>query len=213
MTVANLVVEPHRARLVADTVGYIGKTPAVMHRKIRTSPTAGLAFMARGRSILAGLLEERSRGWASFETAVGEVRAALEIVPSAYLCDGDIGAVSLLGWTGDRPRVARISSRLRGQQRVVEYEEIGEGVHLAPGLGSHSIPTALTDDQLVKVAILQQEISVKHGCNLCIGGDIEVAEVTAAGVIVRKIGSYPDKVLTQARIAKADALALEEVAA
>ena len=72
-------------------------------------------------------------------------------------------------------------------------DDLSPGVYLAPSIGKHVIPLNLDDDQMLKIAFLQQDIAIRHRLNLCVGGDVELTEVDEHGISVRKLGEYPDK--------------------
>ncbi len=214
MTVANIIFEPNQVRLITDTVGYRGKSPASFHRKVWPVAHARLAFVVRGYRDLAEDLHDRAGQWSNFQTCVSDLATTLKTVPTRLLQSGN-SEITILGWEQDRrgPMVSRLLVREFQGDIVIRRFDLAWGVYLAPSLGTHQFPAGLTDDQICKIARLQQDISLRHGLNLCVGGDIEVTTIDAQAVTVRKIGEYPDKAVTAARIAQADSDDRDSVAA
>lgn len=214
MTVANVLLERNRVRLVSDTVGYRGKEPVCFNRKVYPVEHAGLAYMVRGFRALALHLQSHACEWADFDSAILAISEVLEIAP-ARLIQGGNSEVTIIGWSEKEngPRVARLLATAGPDQTTIRRFDLRPGVYLAPSLGCHSIPADMTDDQLLKVAILQQEIATRHGLNICVGGDVELTTVDAGGISIQKIGEYPNKAFTAERIAKAPLFHMESAAA
>lgn len=203
MTVSNVLFEDDRIRLVSDTVGYIDRNPVVFHRKIRVVRHARVVFMVRGRRVLADELEARSVAWPNFEQAVIGISTHLVQADEGLFQKGGLAEISVAGWDHDRPRFSRLMATLGADGVDMRRVDLSPGAYLAPSLGSHPIPAAMTDEQLLKVSLLQQEISIRHGLNICIGGDIEIATIDAKHIGVRKLGEYPNKRLTEAQVRRA----------
>jgi hypothetical protein len=211
MSVANVILESHRVRLVGDTLAYLDRQPVQFNRKVRVVRSAALAFTVRGLVALADEVEERSHRWACFESALHCITADLRMAPPQYFPNG--AEVTVMGWHGGRAQASRLLVLAKDGAPNVQRIDLKPGVYLAPTLGNQVIPAGMTDDQLVKVACLQQAIAVRHGLNMCVGGDIELTEINAAGISIRKIGEYPDKDVTISRIAKSVHAALAQAAA
>lgn len=196
MSVANVIVGPGGVRLVTDTVSYFGRKPLRFVRKATARPAARLAFTVRGLHGVGRRLAEQSEDWGSFGAAVEDISATLIALPAALL---DIGAeVTLAAWTG-QPVCVRFLMR-PGDAAPARFD-MPPGVYLAPTLGPVDIPATVSDGQLVAIAHLQQEMAVKHGLNMAVGGDIELTVVHAHGAETRVIGAYPDKALMARRMA------------
>lgn len=213
MTVSNVIFERDRVRLVSDTVGYRGKKPAVLHRKIGIAERAGVAFIVRGLAYHGDVLEGSCDVWRNFDEAI----FAAEYHFST--CDLDLFSISktaeatIIGLKDGAPIVTRLLADVENGAIRVRRIDLEQGVYLAPTLGNHQIPSALTEEQIVKIALLQQSLSIKYNLNICVGGDIEMATVTADGVTIQKLGEYPDKALIEKRIAKLERVDLESIAA
>lgn len=199
MSVANIVLEPHRARLISDTVGYRDKEPASLQRKVHVADKARIVFTARGLVMLGDVLEDLSQEWTDFEAAIERAAAALRVMP-ATMFPGGGSEVTMLGWHQGGPKVSRLLVTVDDGAVSVRRIDLPQGVYLAPSLGKHQIPAALTDEQILKVAHLQQDIAIRHGLNICVGGDVEVTTIDATGITVRKIGEYPNKAQTIAKM-------------
>jgi hypothetical protein len=214
MTVANLLVEPMRIRLLTDTVGYRGKDPADFCRKVYLVENASIAFVVRGFRALGHVLQKESAEWSGIDAAIDGIAALLREAPARFLQNG-MSEVTVIGWHrgNDCPRAVRLLAKAQPESITVRQFDLEPGAYLAPTLGNHPIPADMTDQQLLKVAILQQEIATKHGLNICIGGDMELTTIDAAGVTVRKIGEYPNKAFTAERIARSPLYDAEDVAA
>lgn len=200
MSVANIILEPQRVRLVSDTLAYRNRAPVRFGRKVRICEDIGVAFTVRGLVALGDRIESRADEWACFESMVQSIAAFLPGGPVHYFPSG--AEVTVLGWHAGAPKASRLLALVNDGKVTVRRIDLATGVYLAPSLGAQKIPAAMSDEQLTKVAQLQQAIALRHGLNMCVGGDIEVTEITATGLAVRKIGEYPDKAMTAARIAK-----------
>lgn len=211
MTVSNVLLEPHRARLVTDTLGYVGKQPATFLRKPKIVPHAKLAFVVRGYKSLADLLSQCQNAWADIEAALADVAEAVPMAPLHLFALGC--EITMLGWHDGQAKAARLVATTRNGRARVRRFDLAAGAHLAPSLGQHDIPATITDEQIVRIALLQQEIATKHGLNMCVGGDIEIVTVDVTGVSIRKMAEYPNKAMTAASIARADNIRIEKVAA
>ena len=204
MTVANVILETHRVRLVTDTVGYRQKEPACFARKVRQIEGLGLAMIVRGLRSLGDVMEETIVDCTDFEAAIAEMHRVLETAPSDYLPGGG-AEVTALGYFGGSARAVRLLATIVDSSVSVRRVDLEPGVYLAPTLGTHALPTDMTEAQMLKVALLQQGIAVRHGLNICIGGDVELTTVDETGIATVKLGEYPDKALMAARIAKHEA--------
>lgn len=203
MTVSNVLLGADAIQLVTDTLAYIDREPATMHRKVRLAPGAHVAFVVRGLVKLAWYLEAASVYWTSFESALAITSIELADIDAGFLRDG-LAEVTISGWQ-DGPRASRLLvSHDCGGRRLVRRVDLTAGAYLAPSLGQHELPAEMTEEQLVKVAFLQQEIAVRHKLNLCVGGDVELTTIDQNSMFVRKIAEYPDKALTLERIRNSD---------
>ncbi|HEY8947388.1 MAG TPA: hypothetical protein VIM56_00745 [Rhizomicrobium sp.] len=226
MTVANVVLEPHCARLVQDTLSYWRKKPYRLNRKIKIVSQSQLVFTVRGNVAISDIFEDLDHNFRDFETALSIMSHAIEEMPREWFKESG-AEVTVLAWEGCGPKASRIkiSSKkdysLRDGRLVndsadnigVERFDLVPGVYLAPSLGRHDIRSDLSDEQLLKIAILQQEISLRHKLNMCVGGDIEIATIDASGVSVRTLGEYPNKALTIAQIGKLNPYDVDSIAA
>jgi hypothetical protein len=213
VTVANILLEKDRVRLVSDTVGYRGKEPAALERKVTLHHGPGVAMIVRGLRALALNLEPIADGCTSFEEVISAMRESITDSELAEYVPGSGAEVTVLGMVNGVARCSRLLLTVKDGAVTVQRIDLAPGVYLAPTLGQHSLPLDMTDEQAFKVALLQQEIAIKHGLNICIGGDVELATVDASGLSVRKIGEYPNKAMTVARIAALDASDINDVAA
>lgn len=204
MSVANVIFEPHRLRLVGDTVAYRGKEPVQLNRKVHIVKHAHVAFTVRGLSKIGWVMERCTKDWRDFESSISQAAEILSLLPENYFQkDHPTSETTILGWRDGQAQVTRLGAeRIAGRVRILRVDLV-PGVYLAPSLGAHQIPASLSDEQILKVALLQQSIAIKHGLNICVGGDVEVTTVTADTIETRKIGEYPDKRMTEALIARA----------
>lgn len=202
MSVANVFLEADRIRIVTDTVGYLGTVPAAFRRKVHLSPAASVAVTARGLSALGDAIAERSGEWISFSAALAVIMQDLEEAPARYFPCG--AEVTVAGFNEGAAAVQRFFVK-QGKEGAIGCFTLAAGSYLAPSLGSHSIPAKLTEQQMVKIALLQQDLAVRHGLNICVGGDIELTEITRDSASICKIGEYPNKAAT------ADAIAAQGV--
>jgi hypothetical protein len=202
MTVSNVILEQVRGRLVSDTLGYRGKEPATILRKIRVVERANMVLTVRGLRDLASVIEDGAALCDSLPAALVVMAADLADAPARYL-PAHGAEVTAMGWHDGRVRCSRLLATFGDQGKVsVQMIDLEPGVYLAPSLGNHTLPADMTDDQIVKVALLQQEISIRHGLNICVGGDVEMASIDVTGITICKLAEYPDKAKTLARIAR-----------
>jgi len=213
MSVANIILEKNRGRLITDTVGYLGKEPAVLERKVRLLESPGVAMTVRGLQKLDWELEPVASACKSYDEVMSVLEEEILDYTPANSFQKSGSEVTVLGMVNGEVRCSRLLVTIRDGDISIQRVDLAPGVYLAPTLGQHSLPLSMTDEQVLKVAFLQQDIAVKHGLNICIGGDVEVATVDAAGMTVRKIGEYPNKAMTVARIAEIDASEFHDVAA
>lgn len=213
MTVSNVIVEQDRVRLVSDTLYYRNKKPVYMASKIGIAEAAGVAFIVRGLAYHGDVLEGSCGIWRGIDDALFAVQYHFSTCEIDVFSKSPTAEATIIGWKGDKPIVARLLADVESGAVRVRRIDLEPGVYLAPTLGSHEIPAALTEEQIIKIALLQQSLSLKYNLNMCVGGDIELATVGSGGVSIRKIGEYPDKALTERRIAKMEKPDLKSVAA
>jgi hypothetical protein len=226
MTVSNVILEPHRVRLMQDTLIYRHKKPFGLDRKMKIVKNSGLVFTVRGDVAIGDVLEDLDHNFSDFETAIAIIGYAVSKMSLKWIRDG--AEITVLAWDNGQPKASRIKVSpekeyaLTGSGVIntapagaitVRRFDLSPGVYLAPSLGSHDIKTDLTDEHLLKIAFLQQEIALRHNLNMCVGGDVEVVTIDAAGITVRKLGEYSNKALTIVQIAKQDAAIREKEAA
>jgi hypothetical protein len=207
MSVVNVIVGTTRAAIVTDTVSYLDKEPIRLRRKAHAFREARFAISTRGACRIGDGFEALVEEAADFAEAVEWVVDAAPRM--AEITRGDrrlIGAgfeVTLVGWTEDGPAASRITYRSKSDE--VEVLTLQPGVYLAPSLGRLAMPADLDDGQIVRIAHAQQAIVVRNGMLMCVGGDVELTEITAEAVTQRALAPYPDKAMTLARIAAGDA--------
>lgn len=197
MSVANIMLEANRVRLQCDTVAYRDKSPAQLHRKITIVESAHLALSVRGLVTFGNIIRERAPFWSCFTEAIEDISHAVGHLPRNVAPEG--AEIALVGWEQGAPRAARLTV-LSVKTLSVARVDLLPGSHLAPTIGAHSIPPGMSNAQLHQMAVLQQDLCLKHGLNMCVGGDVEVAEVTAAGISIMALGEYPNKAETVAAI-------------
>lgn len=213
MTVSNVVFERDRIRLVSDTVAYRDKKPVLLHRKIGIAERASVAFIVRGLSYHGDVLEGSCDIWRNFDEAAFAAEYHFSSCDLGMFSKAKTAEATIVGWKDGAPIVTRLLADVENGAIRVRRVDLDQGVYLAPTLGKHQIPSALTEEQIVKIALLQQSLSIKYNLNMCVGGDIEMATVTADGVTIQKLGEYPDKALTEKRIEKLQGIDLRSVAA
>lgn len=205
MSVSNVILSESAVAIVADTCTYLGAEPLKWSRKVSVYPEARLAVSTRGLVWICRTVRGAAGHYSCYENAVpGLADIAATIIPEAAATHhgGRMDAgfeITVAGWR-DGPKACRITyHNVPGFERV-EVVDLAPGTHLAPSLGRQAIPGDITDDQVIRIAHLQQQVAVKHKLLMCIGGDIEAATVTADGATVRTIGTYPDRELTERRM-------------
>lgn len=203
MSVANLFVSADAVRIQSDTATYIAKQPVEWNCKTAILCDAPLALTVRGRHwIGVGFAEIAAARWKGFDDAVADALAHMEALPA--LADeagghtGDGYELTIAAWQ-DGPRAVRLIWTPTGG---IQRYDLETGAHLAPSLGQQNIPANPSNDQLIAIAHIQQAVSVRHGLNMAIGGDIQVATVSADGARLETIGTYPDKAVMQKRMAR-----------
>lgn len=204
MGLLNVVVTEHSIRLVADTCSYVGKRPMEWNRKMAVQHDARLAVAVRGFHWASVGFQNTSALWADFEDAVmraadlllsmPSMAAELEVEPPHEI------EVILGGWSEQGPRAVRLT--YGDVLDDVVRTDLAAGTHLNPGLDSVSVSPALTDDELVEVALLQQSASRKRGLDLCISGDVEIATITPGGANIRAVAEFPDKAFVEQRMGR-----------
>lgn len=203
MTISNVIFEGGRVRLVSDTLSYRNKSPVAFGRKIRVIEDADFAVVVRGQVALGDQIEGRAERCESFSFACGYFGECLQTVPQRLLKSSG-AEVTIAGIRQGQLAVTRFMLRIVNGDVAVNRFDLEPGVYLAPSLGSHTIPPDMTDEQLFRVALLQQDISLRNNLNMCIGGDVEVATLEVGKPItIRKLGEYPDKAKTAKLIARA----------
>jgi hypothetical protein len=213
MTVSNIIFEPQKIRVVTDTLSYRNKQPVAFNRKIGLILGDSAALVVRGYRALALALQERAEGWRSYSDAAHGLEMDLRQMPQRFLSDAG-AEVTLAGLGGSGLAVIRFAVFRIAGDIAVRRLDLPPGVYLAPTLGSHDIPASMTDDQLLRVALLQQELSLQHNLNMCVGGDVELTTIEPGRpASIRTLGEYPNKAFSARQVARAKSADIETAAA
>ena len=77
--------------------------------------------------------------------------------------------------------------------KAIETAVFDRGVYLSPTSSTQPpLPSTVTDDQFVRLALAQWKIRDRFGASLCIGGCQHITTATRSGVTQRLVGVYPD---------------------
>jgi hypothetical protein len=213
MTVSNVIFESHRIRIVTDTLSYRNKQAVAFSRKVGLILNESAALVVRGYRALAVALQEHAEDWKSYSDAARGLEINLRQMPQRFL--NESGAEVTLAGHGDSGlAVTRFAVFRVAGDIAVRRLDLAPGVYLAPTLGSHDIPVGMTDDQLLRVALLQQELSLQHNLNMCVGGDVELTTIEPGRpASIRTLGEYPNKAFSARQVARAKLTDIEMAAA
>lgn len=201
MSVTNFHLGADRLMILTDSVVYAGKNPVAMHRKIDVNDEARLAVTVLGLVSIGNVYKRLLKQWGSRADAERSIEATAAHAPDDVFLRSDGTrkgySVTLFGWDNG-PFAVRWNHNPDGS---VNRHDFAPGLYLAPTLGKQQYPATITPDQMRQVAELQQSVAIKHGLTMCIGGWMDLTTIDADGIRVERLADYPNRALTEARIA------------
>ncbi|RKQ73489.1 hypothetical protein [Oceanibaculum indicum] len=191
MSVANLSINASRILLLSDTMQYLDRKPAgLCETKTRINEAGHFAVTFRGRAGIGDALFGLLDGADTLESALLRAEA---FIRGFRLSEIGMGAeATLAGRHTDIGQLAAYRIARYDDQPELSTTLLAPGTHLLPaGPTSVPIPDAVSEAQMVKLALAQQKMSEMLGSPLCIGGVMHLTEITADTISQRIIGTYP----------------------
>lgn len=211
MSVCNFFLAGDRIVVLTDTLGYVGDRPAIFLDKLAVNAEARLAVTTRGLYGIGYAVERAAASWTGRADAEAAIVAMLPELAAEYadlLAPGEGAEVTLFGIDG-APFALRHTWR---SGKPMRRQVFAPGLYLSPTLGKQMQPASVTHEQMRQVALLQQRVAKQHRLNMCVGGDMVITEITAAGV-EQHATPYPDKAASEAAVQRFGLTVSTEVAA
>lgn len=199
MSVCNISFSTDRITILSDTLIYNADSKPTGLSEGKTGTNGRFAWNCRGSMafchpvavVLSGDPER------TLDQAVDGIRyfmANNPVMPKGQ-------EITLAGWsdTADRLRVVRLMRRCDADP--VTETDIEPGIHLmpAPRIVGVVLPDHATDEQMIKLALMQYRVQEKFDFKCCVGGLMHMTEVNRGGVTQKVVGRYPDYDLQYSR--------------
>lgn len=190
MSVANIAFTEDRILCTSDTLVYTDQKPTALgERKADVAQSRRFAWVGRGSVALGSVYD----GWLAqcedLDAADDMVSWLMPIIGDADVRDVCL-ELHLLGWSDARGALSVVRHLWDGASYGRKILE--PGVYLHPYASSSQPPSGLTAQQLVKVALGQQQFARRLGLPMCVGGLVHLTEVDRLGASQRIAAAYPD---------------------
>lgn len=193
MSVVNLLVLPDRVHAFTDTMQYQdGKPAGLMGPKAVASDNGRFTIITRGLTDAGRVVTDFVRSAPDLHHAEGAAAAIMNEARKVKAKRPDMRVeVTLIGEHGGAMRVSRFLLPEHGTD--VRFSILAPGLYLEPAPPGLVLaaPVDRVHERLVKLALVQQAVAVKHGFTMCIGGVLHCTEVDRTGMRQSIAAVYP----------------------
>lgn len=208
MSVINVILDTQGGRIYTDTLMYSAFGPAkpVGLAQAKCHMGEGFAMAFRGLALFSLAVRKMLDGCEGYDAAVAHLGCRVtETQMAAFIADelasrrmsgrGDATEVTICGHSPKTGRVTAYQRTFR-HDGATSLKVLPNGIHLSPAQASLErsglkLPPTATTEQAVKMALVQQAMSLRHDLNMCIGGLLHETSITPAGVTQRIVARYP----------------------